>query len=519
VSVEVGGADPSIPDVEPQPLPSRALPVAVWEDHLLPLLSCKDASRLGCTCKALRTVVREHFTGIGTIELTDLKSALTTFPEARTLTLQTEYSQDMDVEALMQWLRDGGRGRSLTSITFSSYDDKGLVLEALQHGALPSLKHMDASLELETHRALLTEGLLARMHELQLSITCSGGDGGVKPQLAALGLVRQLPALVKLEVMLSAKGSVPLQWPPFIPPSLKALRIDLREEYGRASGSLLQALPGMFGASGAGLDRLEVLLPEDFKGIGYGLVHVAQALRGCSPTLKGCLFGAFHDMLSEGVPASRVERLRVQWADVLAGVSSCRELEVLVLPYLEVEPLFPPGTAFGRLTHLEISDHTREHQPDAGVMGLWELMASGGLPALAKLSVWIHGRWGGAAEVRTRVAPAFEAVAGTLTHLHLEMTNCDIWSDDEVGVGYELGWRWESCGGCRTSPLACTKMGGFIPPWLRAWPPVGRTPLFLCCGDSTFHQYQRTMPIWWRALFSRVCGSLAHPSRTFKGPS
>jgi hypothetical protein len=32
--------------------PSRALPVAVWEDHLLPLLTCKDAARLGCTCKA-----------------------------------------------------------------------------------------------------------------------------------------------------------------------------------------------------------------------------------------------------------------------------------------------------------------------------------------------------------------------------------------------------------------------------------------------------------------------------------
>jgi hypothetical protein len=117
---------------------------------------------------------------------------------------------------------------------------------------------------------------------------------------------------------------------------------------------------------------------------------------------------------------SQVERLRVQWADVLAGVSACRELQVLVLPRIEVEPLFPPGTAFGRLTHLEISDHEREHPPDAGVMGLWELMASGGLPALAKLSVRLEGRWGGVEEVRTRVAPALEAVAGTLTHLHLE---------------------------------------------------------------------------------------------------
>jgi hypothetical protein len=27
-------------------------------------------------------------------------------------------------------------------------------------------------------------------------------------------------------------------------------------------------------------------------------------------------------------------------------------------------------------------------------MGLWELMASGGLPALAKLSVRLEGQWG-----------------------------------------------------------------------------------------------------------------------------
>jgi hypothetical protein len=42
--------------------------MAVWEDHLLPLLTCKDAARLGCTCKALRGVVREHFKDLGTIK-------------------------------------------------------------------------------------------------------------------------------------------------------------------------------------------------------------------------------------------------------------------------------------------------------------------------------------------------------------------------------------------------------------------------------------------------------------------
>jgi hypothetical protein len=131
-----------------------------------------------------------------------------------------------------------------------------------------------------------------------------------------------------------------------------------------------------------------------------------------------------------------VERLRVPWAEVLAGVSACRELEVLVIPSIKAEPQFPPGTAFNRLIRLEISDHERGQPPDAGVMGLWELMASGGLPALADLSVTLEGRWMSEEALRTRVAPAFEAVAGTLTHLYLVYG----WPfDTEVGVGYELG--------------------------------------------------------------------------------
>jgi hypothetical protein len=81
---------------------------------------------------------------------------------------------------------------------------------------------------------------------------------------------------------------------------------------------------------------------------------VAQALHCCSPTLKvfklqqsaapGVAPG--EDDEDSGPP----EPVRVQWADVLAAVSACRELEVLVLPQIEVEPLFPRSTAFARLT-------------------------------------------------------------------------------------------------------------------------------------------------------------------------
>jgi hypothetical protein len=220
-----------------------------------------------------------------------------------------------------------------------------------------------------------------------------------------------------------------------IPPSLKALRIDVG-----TNTSLLPPPPGMLEASGARLERLEVHIPHFFERLSDGLVHLAQVLRCCSPTLKSCSISVdFLSTLHADPLVEEEERLRVQWADVLAGVSACRELQVLVLPSIEVEPLFPPGTSLGRLTHLEMSDHDREHPPCAGVVGLWELLASGGLPALAKLSVRLEGRWVGLEEVRSRVVPAFEAVAGTLTHLHL---SCELLCgsrSDEVEVGYEVG--------------------------------------------------------------------------------
>jgi hypothetical protein len=419
--------------------------MAAWEDHLLPLLPCKDAARLGRTCKALRELLRGHFKDLGTIKMDKLQAALTTFPSARGVTLDAPVRQlsYLRFEALVEWLREGGRGGAINRVSFTHCENEDctdFVHAALQSGALPSLKNLHSRLGKPFHRYLLTHGLVAGMHELRLTIT----KAGLEPQLAALGLVRQLPALAKLELEVKADGAnvYPVQWPPFIPPSLKALRIHSGFVYGPMTESLLRALPGMLEASGARLERLEVNVPSDFEVIGDGLVHVAQALRCSSPTLKHFVLGTCTPQVIEVLLggedyAARVERLRVQWADVLAGLSACRELEVLVLPDIEVEPLFPPGTAFNRLAHLEICDYDREHPPDAGVMGLWELMALGGLPALAKLSVRLEGRWGEVDEVKSRMAPAFEAVAGTLTHLNLERHYKGGWPNDEVG--YEVG--------------------------------------------------------------------------------
>jgi hypothetical protein len=446
-------------DVKPQPLPTTDLPTAVWEDHLLPLLDFKGAARLACTCKALRGVVREHFHGeAGEINVEHLRAALTSFPRARSVKLVDPEGllDGGPPEAMLQWLREGGGGRHLEEITVENgFSTKSqLVHEALQAGALPSLRCLDASLEYEIQRASLMGEFLGSTHKLRVRVKGEDENAAVAPQLAALSLVRQMPALAKLELCVSGKPSAPVpQWPPFIPRPLRELRINVLPcDSAHTIEPLICALPGMLGAGAVRLKCLELMVPENYSSIGDGLVHVAQALRCCSPTLKGFLtstglYGPLDvdeldddgEAIDEEDYASQVERLRVQWRELLAGVSACRELQVLGLPRMYLEPFFPPGTAFARLTHLEISDHEREHPPDAGVMGLWELMASGGLPALAKLSVRFEGRWGGAEEVRSRVAPGLEAVAGILTHVHLDKAWEGKWLSDEEDAGHELG--------------------------------------------------------------------------------
>jgi hypothetical protein len=42
-------------------------------------------------------------------------------------------------------------------------------------------------------------------------------------------------------------------------------------------------------------------------------------------------------------------------------------------------------------------------------------------------------------EERARMVPAFEAVAGTLTHLHIDKTEWCSFTSDEADMGYELG--------------------------------------------------------------------------------
>jgi hypothetical protein len=83
--------------------------------------------------------VREHFAGevlsepsdwdIAAIKLSTLRAALTTFPRARKMGLGY-YSPDYGPEpkeALLQWLREGGRGRHLEVLRLESRDASDLA--------------------------------------------------------------------------------------------------------------------------------------------------------------------------------------------------------------------------------------------------------------------------------------------------------------------------------------------------------------------------------------------------------
>jgi hypothetical protein len=82
------------------------------------------------------------------------------------------------------------------------------------------------------------------------------------------------------------------------------------------------------------------------------------------------------------------------------------------------------------------------------------------------------------------VAPALEAVAGTLTHLHLEqVVGVPLWRrGDEVEVGYELGVAVGKLRRLKDLALDLSEDGRAYHALPRAWPPVGGTALSPCCG-------------------------------------
>jgi hypothetical protein len=197
-------------------------------------------------------------------------------------------------------------------------------------------------------------------------------------------------------------------FPSFISPSLKTLTLDYLSD--RLFESLLRQLPTMLQASGARLEEMHVLRATETSA--ESAAALAQVLRTCSPALKS--FRILSANRHKGVFDSGVA------SEVTSGLVSCCEgLERLDVPWGTFKSLPLPYPTFTRLTHLNIfKGPFAVTDPKSPV---WDLMASGLLPALTDLSVHYEGFSCGTGEPwECRLARALEGVAGTLRRLTLK---------------------------------------------------------------------------------------------------
>jgi hypothetical protein len=72
---------------------ATAMPLHVWQDHLMPLCRRLEAVRLRRVCKALRRVVNEWPMKLGRVFESQLKDALICFPAAEGLELDCSHLQ------------------------------------------------------------------------------------------------------------------------------------------------------------------------------------------------------------------------------------------------------------------------------------------------------------------------------------------------------------------------------------------------------------------------------------------
>jgi hypothetical protein len=187
----------------------------------------------------------------------------------------------------------------------------------------------------------------------------------------------------------------------------------------------------MLHASGAGLEEISVGRAD---GRGVAVVPpaecgaaLAQLLHTCSATLKTIRISADD--------ASRRVLNPAFTSEVALGLASCCEgLERLCVPWEVFEGLPPTCPAFKRLTHLNLENEAR---PIDTTSPVWDLVASGLLPALTDLSVHSTAlSWGHEAGGGCRLTRAFEGVAGTLRRLTLHSYTRVV---PPAGACHELG--------------------------------------------------------------------------------
>jgi hypothetical protein len=426
---------------------ATALPLSVWQEHLMPLLSVPEALRLRVVCKALRGVVAEFPTEEKVrVEVVHLEAALTCLPAIKHLYLTSHGIRGRRLEAaeesrLVELLR--GHGGTLKRVEACASPERGVLLSAVQAGALPNLTYFDYSLGDHFNpgidREILSGGMLPLLEEVDV-------DWYREWHVAALEPLRRLPHLRRLHLRYCEGGEA--AFPPFIPPSLKFLFLDFDEV--AALESVLRELPSML--EGVVLEEIVVVTPEDIEPVSDEALiaecgaALARVLRACSPSLKIVRFVEEEAVLeSPCIPA------------LLSGlVSCCDTLEVLHCSWRMFSALPATCPSFPRLTELRLYMDGDELEDEDVVFEfsgrIWEIMASGRLPALASFLPALASfstdalcqlAWG---DKDGRLARAFEAVAGTLTSLTItDLDRTRLYGDSRkgedlpAGAAYELG--------------------------------------------------------------------------------
>jgi hypothetical protein len=385
----------------------------------MPWLSVKEAAGLREVCKALKVLVMGW--PMKLIVERNLEAALRCFPAAECVLfiLSEEPLAPVEESRVVELLR--GHGGTLKKVMPWGEGAERLLSSAVRAGVLPSLTSFHFSLDNLIHREILLGGILRLVEEVDVMMTRVDQE-----QLAALGHLRDLPHLRRLS--LSCNGALEAAFPPFIPPSLKALNLDI--ERVTVLESLLRGLPSMLQASGATLEAFELRRTRELSA--EGGAALVQVLRSSSSTLKIVDLQDYEEYLG---PAC-IRDL------VLCLMRCCNRIEVLHCPWAVFSALPATCPAFPRLKKLHLHGGTRE-AIDLASPAL-DTIASGRLPALATLDIRTKCDFslGGPLEgeetregVR-RLARALGGVAGTLRRLSLQGS----WGDGlPAGAYHELG--------------------------------------------------------------------------------
>jgi hypothetical protein len=414
----------------------------VWHEHLRPLLSVREVTRLRIVCKSLKLLGRGWPMRLGWVRGEDLEAALTCFPAAEGFTMYYDEPLDPAEESrVVELLR--AHGGTLKRVEAFNEVGERLLLSAVRAGALPNLTSIYLSLDSPDSREVLSGGILRFLEDVEVRI-----DDG--EQVAVLEPLRLLPHLRCLS--LECPDGV-AAFPPFIPPSLKALIIEIKPS--ATPGSLPRELPSMLQASGACLELFEVRSPYVELTAQCG-VAVARVLHRCSSTLK------------------TVKLLHLAGGrELVPGlIRCCATLEVLHCRWDVFSALPATCPTFPRLTELHLEVH---HGAVDLASRAWGVMAEGRLPALATLTVKDFRRLpGGEGWVGGRLARALEAVGATLRRLTL--IACGHGKDTPAGAAYELGAAMGKLRRLRYLHLDLLCDGQDYYAWGGAWLPRGAAP-------------------------------------------